>query len=179
MALVDDRTMTMAERARQQQPIERTEPTETIETIDIAAATRIEPPPDRGSRPAPAPAPAPAPERARRAAPKRVFLLVAFRCPGLGPEAGPINGMAEDVVAVMGMDDTHQRFEWVGRDQLDSIANPALITPVEVRLALPSPWHADDPEIATGLVPLAEAQLGDGSLDDDIDHLLAELANSR
>ncbi len=164
MALVDDGTMTMAERVRHLRPVDaRPEGTdaETESGTDPAGDTT------------------PASNLLHGPSEKRVFLLTAFRHPGLTPDGGPITGMAEDVLAVIGMDGPRQRFEWVGTDQLDSIANPALITPVEVRLALPSPWHVDDPEMATGLVPLDAGQLGDGTLDEDVDHLLAELSITR
>jgi hypothetical protein len=87
--------------------------------------------------------------------------------------------MAENVVAVIGMADDRQRFEWVGDDQEDSVAQPALVTPVKVRLALPSPWHPPGDGVVSGLVQLAPTQLGGGTVDDDVDHLLAELAKSR
>ncbi len=107
---------------------------------------------------------------------KRVYLVAAFPAPD-GP--GPPEGLAEHVVAVIGMDGDRQRFEWVGDDQADSVTNPALVTPVRVRLGLPSPWHDEADRMVTGLVQLAPGQLGDGSVDDDLDHLLAELARSR
>lgn len=110
---------------------------------------------------------------------KKVFLVAAFNSEGRAAGLSPITGMAEDVVAVIGMAGDRQRFEWVGSDERDSIANPALVTPVKVRLALPSPWHAENEGMATGLVQLAPAQLGPGTVDDDIDHLLIELAKSR
>jgi hypothetical protein len=87
--------------------------------------------------------------------------------------------MAEDVVAVIGTSGRHYRFEWVGPDQRASISNPALVTPVKVRLAVPSPWHSDSAGMLAGLVQLDTSQLGDGPVDDDVDHLLAELAKSR
>ncbi len=107
---------------------------------------------------------------------KRVYLVAAF------PDSdvpGPTEGLAEHVVAVIGMEGDQQRFEWVGDDQGDSVANPALVTPVRVRLGLPSPWHHPDDAMATGLVQLAPEQLGDGTVDEDLDHLLTELARSR
>ena len=107
--------------------------------------------------------------------PKRVYLVAAFRA-SAGP--GPADGMAEHVVAVIGMEGDRQRFEWVGDDQFDSVTNPALVTPIRVRLGLPSPWHDDD-GMVTGLVQLAPEQLGDGSVDDDLEHLLTELDRSR
>lgn len=108
---------------------------------------------------------------------KQVFLLAAFRQrDSQGPAA---SGVAEDVVAVMGVQGNRRRFEWVGDDQLDSIKNPALVVPVDVPMALPSPWHDDDEGMMTGLVELSADQLGDGSLDDDIDHLVHELGRSR
>ena len=110
---------------------------------------------------------------------KKVFLVAAFRSEGPAAGLGPVAGTAEDVVAVIGMSGDRQRFEWVGSTQEDSIDNPALVTPVRVRLALPSPWHPHRDGVVTGLVQLDNAQLGDGSIDDDIDHLLAELAKSR
>jgi len=112
---------------------------------------------------------------------KRVFLVAAFPA-GLAGDTeppAPISGMAEHVVAVIGMAGDRQRFEWVGDGQRDSVANPALVTPIRVGLGLPSPWHPDEDGMVTGLVPLAAEQLGDGSVDDDLDHLLAELARSR
>jgi hypothetical protein len=110
---------------------------------------------------------------------KKVFLVAAFPSEGRSAEDGPLTGMAEDVVAVIGMAGSRQRFEWVGSDERDSISNPALVTPVKVRLALPSPWHAESEQMVTGLVQLAPSQLGSGSIDDDIDHLLTELEKSR
>ncbi len=110
---------------------------------------------------------------------KKVFLVAAFRTDETEVDAGPVTGMAEDVVAVIGMAGAEKRFEWVGSDQQDSICNPALVTPVKVRLALPSPWHAAGDEMVTGLVQLAPTQLGTGTIDDDVDHLLSELAKSR
>lgn len=110
---------------------------------------------------------------------KKVFLVAAFRTEGESVAEGPLTGMAEDVVAVIGMAGSRQRFEWVGRDQQDSVSNPALVTPVKVRLALPSPWHDAGDEMVTGLVQLAPSQLGTGTIDDDVDHLLSELAKSR
>lgn len=107
---------------------------------------------------------------------KRVFLVAAFPANG---DPGPAKGLAEHVIAVIGMDGDHQRFEWVGDDQADSVDNPALVTPVRVPLGLPSPWHDGDDAIVTGLVQLADEQLGDGPVDDDLDHLLAELGRSR
>ncbi len=121
----------------------------------------------------------PADEPADRPVDKKVYLLAAFRDGETASDGGPTTGMAEDVVAVIGMADGRQRFEWVGAGQEDSVANPALVTPVKVRLALPSPWHPDGDGIVTGLVQLAPAQLGDGTIDEDIDHLLAELAKTR
>ncbi|MGI9596068.1 MAG: hypothetical protein ACR2QK_07910 [Acidimicrobiales bacterium] len=108
---------------------------------------------------------------------KKVFLVAAFRSDEAA--GGPVTGTAEDVVAVIGMAGDQQRFEWVGPNQEESIANPALVTPVKVRLALPSPWHPENDGIVTGLVQLDSAQLGEGTVDDDIDHLLIELAKSR
>ncbi len=114
---------------------------------------------------------------------KKVFLVAAFRAGpddgGAPPAPGPTSGTAEHVVAVIGMQGDRQRFEWVGEDQHDSVANPALVTPIQVRLGLPSPWHPDGDGMVTGLVQLAPEQLGDGTVDDDLDHLLAELARSR
>lgn len=110
---------------------------------------------------------------------KKVFLVAAFRHKQGAAESGPVTGTAEDVVAVIGTYGDTYRFEWVGPDRQQSIAKPALVTPVKVRLALPSPWHEDGDGMLTGLVPLDTTQLGDGSLDDDIDHLLAELGKSR
>lgn len=112
---------------------------------------------------------------------KKVFLVAAFRRLDQDRRAdgGPVSGMAEDVVAVIGMAGGTKRFAWVGDSQDDSIANPALVTPVKVRLALPSPWHPEQDDVVTGLVQLAPDQLGAGSVDDDVDHLLAELATSR
>lgn len=119
---------------------------------------------------------------------KKVFLVAAFpdprvggdgAAPSSGPTAGPVSGMAEHIVAVIGMDGDRQRFEWVGDDQRNSVANPALVTPVRVGLGLPSPWHPDQDAMVTGLVPLAAGQLGTGPVDDDLDHLLAVLARSR
>ena len=118
------------------------------------------------------------PGNGAQAAAKKVFLVAAFRAVGAAP-SGPATGMAEDVVAVIGMADDRQRFEWVGDDRDDSVSNPALVTPVKVRLALPSPWHPPEDGIVAGLVQLAPAQLGDGPVDDDVDHLLAELAKTR
>jgi hypothetical protein len=122
---------------------------------------------------------------------KKVFLVAAFpaepagdRGGAGGPQhapaaAGPMSGMAEHVVAVIGMAGDRQRFAWVGDDQDDSLANPALVTPVRVPVGLPSPWHPREDGMVTGLVPLAREQLGGGSVDDDLDHLLAELGRSR
>ncbi len=116
---------------------------------------------------------------------KKVFLVAAFRAePPAGPDGGPppmgpTSGTAEHVVAVIGMEGDRQRFEWVGDDQHDSVASPALVTPIDVRLGLPSPWHPEGDGMVTGLVQLAPAQLGEGSVDDDLDHLLAELGRSR
>ena len=110
---------------------------------------------------------------------KKVFLVAAFRTEGTTAGEGPITGMAEDVVAVIGMAGEEKRFEWVGTDQQDSISNPALVTPVKVRLALPSPWHAAESDVVTGLVQLAPTQLGTGTIDEDMEHLLSELAKSR
>ncbi len=107
---------------------------------------------------------------------KRVYLVAAF------PDAdgpGPTEGLAEHVVAVIGMDGDRQRFEWVGDDQADSVGNPALVSPIRVRLGLPSPWHHPDEAMVTGLVQLAPEQLGAGTVDEDLDHLLAELDRSR
>lgn len=127
--------------------------------------------PTRGERPGSAPT-------------KKVFLVAAFpdhRVTGDGaaPPPGPVSGMAEHVVAVIGMDGDRQRFEWVGDGQPDSVANPALVTPIRVGLGLPSPWHPEGDAMVTGLVPLAADQLGSGPVDEDLDHLLAELARSR
>ena len=111
---------------------------------------------------------------------KKVFLVAAFAAGS--PEdgmAGPVSGMAEQVVAVIGIDGDRQRFEWVGADQRESVANPALVTPIRVDLGLPSPYHPTADRMLTGLVQLAPAQLGDGSVDDDLDHLLRELGRSR
>ena len=110
---------------------------------------------------------------------KKVFLVAAFQKETTEDGSSPVTGMAEDVVAVIGMEGSHKRFEWVGADEHDSISNPALVTPVKVRLALPSPWHAADDGVVTGLVQLAPTQLGTGTIDDDVDHLLSELAKSR
>ncbi len=112
---------------------------------------------------------------------KKVFLVAAFRDrdPRAEHGAGPVTGTAEDVVAVIGMAGDQQRFAWVGPNQEESIANPALVTPVKVRLALPSPWHPPNDGMVTGLVQLDTSQLGDGTVDEDIDHLLNELAKSR
>ncbi|MEM9561584.1 MAG: hypothetical protein AAGA93_03135 [Actinomycetota bacterium] len=114
--------------------------------------------------------------------PKKVFLVAAFRAEPDdegAPAPGPTSGTAEHVVAVIGMQGDRQRFEWVGDDQGDSVANPALVTPIQVRLGLPSPWHPEDDGMVTGLVQLAPEQLGGGTVDEDLDHLLAELAGSR
>lgn len=110
---------------------------------------------------------------------KKVFLVASFRSDDGATGSGPVTGTAEDVVAVIGMAGEHQRFEWVGPNREESIANPALVTPVKVRLALPSPWHPDGDGMVTGLVQLDTAQLGEGSVDEDIDHLLTELGKSR
>lgn len=107
---------------------------------------------------------------------KRVYLLAAFPATG---DQGPAEGLAEHVIAVIAMECDQQRFEWVGEDQGDSVANPALVTPIRVRLGLPSPWHDTDDDMVTGLVQLAPEQLGDGTVDEDLDHLLTELARSR
>ena len=127
--------------------------------------------------------PGPDPDRAPpptedAAAEKRVFLVAAFRPEGAAP-IGPATGMAEDIVAVIGMGGDRQRFEWIGDDQEDSVTNPALVTPIKVHLALPSPWHRPEDGFVTGLVQLAPTQLGTGSVDDDVDHLLTELAKTR
>ena len=110
---------------------------------------------------------------------KKVFLVAAFRTGTTGADDGPVTGTAEDVVAVIGMAGGRRRFEWVGPNREESIANPALVTPVKVRLAVPSPWHPDGDGMVTGLVQLDTARLGDGTVDEDIDHLLSELAKSR
>lgn len=109
---------------------------------------------------------------------KKVFLVAAFRHEA-SAEGGPVAGMAEDVVAVIGIEGGEKRFAWVGVGCEDSIENPAMVTPVKVRLALPSPWHPEGAGIVTGLVQLAPAQLGTGPVEDDVSHLLAELATSR
>lgn len=109
---------------------------------------------------------------------KKVFLVAAFHSEDQ-PGAGPVTGTAVDVVAVIGMAGDDQRFEWVGPTQEESIDNPALVTPVKVRLALPSPWHPAEQGVVTGLVQLDSTQLGGGTVDEDIDHLLTELAKSR
>ncbi len=108
---------------------------------------------------------------------KKVFLVATFAAEG--GTGGPARGTAEQVVAVIGMAEDQQRFEWIGNDQQDSVTNPALVTPVEVPMALPSPWHDADDGMVTGLVQLAPEQLGDGPVDDDLDHLLSALAASR
>ncbi len=110
---------------------------------------------------------------------KKVFLVAAFRTDTAGDDDGPATGTAEDVVAVIGMAGGRQRFEWVGPNREQSIANPALVTPVKVRLAVPSPWHPEGDGMVTGLVQLDTTQLGDGTVDEDIDHLLIELGKSR
>ncbi len=109
---------------------------------------------------------------------KKVFLVAAFRNEESGG-TGPITGIAEDVVAVIGMSGERHRFEWVGPNEQESIAHPALVTPVKVRLAVPSPWHDEGDGMLTGLVQLDTSQLGDGTIDEDIDHLLTELGKSR
>jgi hypothetical protein len=108
---------------------------------------------------------------------KKVFLLAAFQADR--PVDDVRSGTAQDVIAVIGISGDHHRFEWVGPDQAESIANPALVTQVPVRLALPSPWHPEADRIMTGLVQLDHSQLGDGSVDDDIEALLSALAKSR
>lgn len=110
---------------------------------------------------------------------KKVFLVAAFRTDEATIASGPVTGTAEDVVAVIGMAGDRQRFEWVGPNQQESIANPALVTPVKVRLALPSPWHPEGGGMVTGLVQLDTAQLGQGTVDEDVEHLLSELSKSR
>lgn len=111
---------------------------------------------------------------------KKVFLVAAFRNEEAESSgAGPTTGTAVDVVAIIGMCGDHHRFEWVGPNEKESIANPALVTPVKVRLALPSPWHDEDDGMLTGLVQLDTSQLSEGTIDEDIDHLLAELRKSR
>lgn len=110
--------------------------------------------------------------------PKQVFLVMVFQATGPA-EDRPVTGTAEDVVAVMGLAGDQKPFAWIGVDQADSIANPALVTPVAVPLAVPSPWHDRDDQMVTGLVELSADQLGDGPVADDIDHLLAQLATSR
>ena len=111
---------------------------------------------------------------------KKVFLVAAFAADRADDvAAGPVGGMAEQVVAVIGIDGDRQRFEWVGADQGESVTNPALVTPIRVALGLPSPYHPPDDRMLTGLVQLTQAQLGDGSVDDDLDHLLRELNRSR
>lgn len=109
---------------------------------------------------------------------KKVFLVAAFRHTEPMVD-GPVTGTAEDVVAVIGMAGGEKRFAWVGGSCEDSIINPAMVTPVKVRLAVASPWHPEGDGVVTGLVQLAPDQLGTGSVDEDIDHLLAELATSR
>ena len=94
---------------------------------------------------------------------KEVFLIATFSYDG--PDTDwPVAGMAEDVVAVMGVADNEERFAWIGSDPEDSFANPALVTPVRVELGLPSPWHAPSAGVRTGPVPLTAAQLGSGSV---------------
>ena len=117
-------------------------------------------------------------EHSNRSTAKKVFLVAAFRHQGAAVD-GPISGMAEDVVAVIGMEGGEKRFAWVGVSCDDSIHDPAMVTPVKVRLAVPSPWHSDEAGMVTGLVQLAPAQLGSGSVEEDISHLLTELATSR
>jgi hypothetical protein len=117
-------------------------------------------------------------ERRDRSTAKKVFLVAAFRHHGQASD-GPVTGMAEDVVAVIGMEGGEKRFAWVGVSCDDSILDPAMVTPVKVRLAVPSPWHPEEDSIVTGLVQLAPAQLGSGSVEEDISHLLTELATSR
>lgn len=113
------------------------------------------------------------------AAPKKVFLVAAFRSDRATTADAVGTGTAHDVVAVIGIAGDRRRFEWVGPTQEQSIANPALVTPVPVRLALPSPWHPSEERVMTGLVQLDHSQLGQGSVDEDIDALLAALATSR
>ncbi|MEM7323443.1 MAG: hypothetical protein AAF531_10195 [Actinomycetota bacterium] len=146
-------------------------------TTDAVDEPADEPMTDRGDGPGRQPA-ADEAEPMIKPDQKKVFLVAAFRSPDRETE-GPLTGMAEDVVAVMGMEGDENRFAWVGIDQADSIANPAMVTPVRVRLAVPSPWHPDGGDMLTGLVQLAPEQLGTGPVADDIDHLLAELATSR
>ena len=110
---------------------------------------------------------------------KKVFLVAAFHNEHQPEPLGPVTGTAVDVVAVIGMAGDDQRFEWVGPSREESIDNPALVTPVKVRLALPSPWHPADQGVVTGLVQLDSTRLGGGTVDEDIDHLLTELAKSR
>lgn len=111
---------------------------------------------------------------------KRLFLVVTFRGEGGQPADGaPVTGTADQVVAVVGMEGDHQRFEWVGGDRSDAVARPALVTPVLVRAGLPSPWHPPQEQMMTGLVQLAPEQLGDGTVDDDMSHLLEALAAAR
>lgn len=110
---------------------------------------------------------------------KQVFLVTAFGAPKRSGVPGPVSGQAEQVLAVIGIEGERRRFEWVGDGPEDSVANPAVVTPVTVDQGIPSPWHPDGSGIATGLVELGAAQLGTGPVDDDLDHLLAELAHSR
>ncbi len=126
----------------------------------------------------------PAKQTSQETAQKKVFLVAAFRPESAAPNAAATGapvpaGTAQDVVAVIGIAGEHRRFEWVGPSQEASIANPALVTPVPVRLALPSPWHPDRDGVMTGLVQLDHSQLGDGTVDDDLDALLGELGKSR
>lgn len=111
---------------------------------------------------------------------KRLFLVVTFRPEGSRASGdGPVTGTADQAVAVVGMEGDHQRFEWVGGDRNEAVTRPALVTPVLVRVGLPSPWHPPQDGVMTGLVQLAPEQLGDGSVDDDMTHLLDALAASR
>ncbi|MEM7275528.1 MAG: hypothetical protein AAF547_20800 [Actinomycetota bacterium] len=109
---------------------------------------------------------------------KAVYLVAAFPLPDQAPD-GPVSGMANDVVAVVAVDGEDRHFAWVGADCDDSVANPALVTSVRVEVGVPSPWHPADRPMATGLVRLADDQLGTGPVADDVEHLLAELARSR
>lgn len=116
---------------------------------------------------------------------KAVYLVAAFPVPDPAPDhdsdssGRPVSGLAQDVVAVMATAGAEQRFEWVGSDVEDSVANPALVSPVPVEVGLPSPWHRPEQRMATGLIRLSADQLGTGSIDEDLAHLLTELERSR
>jgi hypothetical protein len=114
---------------------------------------------------------------------KQVFLVALFRGeidgPGDQPNGAPQSGVAEQVVAVIASDADGRLFAWVGEDAADSVARPARIAPLRVDIGLPSPWHPPGSGMLTGLVRLEAGQLGGGTVDADVDHLLLALADTR